>query len=198
MTRLALALLLAAAPLAVPAAAQFQSESWKFLQAVRESKSNDVLTMLGKPGQTVVNTRDVTSGETAIQIVVRRGDVPYLNTLLQKGGDPNLADFKGNTPLLIATETGQESVIPILVSHGANPNIGNKSGETPLIRAVQRRDPGLVRVLLAAGADPDQRDILAGRSARDYAGQDLRSPVITQMLAEAPKKVKRAVAGPKL
>ena len=63
---------------------------------------------------------------------------------------------------------------------------------------MQRRDSEMVRTLLKAGADPDQRDILAGRSARDYATQDLRNPLIAQMLAEAPKMTKKAVAGPKL
>lgn len=190
------ALLLAC--LAVPAQAQFQSESYKFLQAVREGKGNDVLAALNRPGQTIVNTRDVTTGETAVLIVTRRGDVPYLNTLLQKGADPNLADNKGNTPLLVATESGQTSLIPLLVKWHANPNTGNRSGETPLIRAVQRRDAAGVRALLDVGADPDQRDILAGRSARDYATQDLRNPIITRMLTDAPKRVKKAVAGPKL
>lgn len=194
--RFALPLLLVG--IAVPAGAQFQSESYQFLQAVRDSKANDVLTALNKPGQTVVNTRDVTSGETALHIVARRGDIPYANTLLQKGADPNLKDFKGNTPMMLAVEAGQTSMVNLLSLGRANPNIGNTSGETPLIRAVQRRDAEMVRELLKAGADPDQRDILAGRSARDYAGQDLRNPLIAQMLSEAPKKIKKAVAGPKL
>lgn len=194
-SRLVLALLLAGT--AVPAAAQFQSESYKFLQAVRESKGNDVLEMLGRPGTTMVNTRDISSGETALLIVTRRGDIPYANTLLSKGADPNLADFKGNTPLLVAADSGQAILVPLLVSRGANPNQGNRAGETPLIRAVQRRDAEMVRALLAAGADPDQTDNLAGRSARDYAGADLRNPIISRMLADAPKKTRKAVAGPK-
>lgn len=183
--------------IAVPATAQFQSDSRKFLQAVRESKGNDVLEMLDKPGQTMVNTRDGDSGETALHIVVRRGDLPYTNTLLMKGADPNATDFKGNTPLLVAAESGQSGLVSLLTDRGANPNLGNRAGETPLILAVQRRDAPMVRALLAAGADPDQTDNLAGRSARDYAGKDLRNPIISNLLAQAPRKTKKAVAGPK-
>lgn len=184
--------------LATPAAAQFQSDSYKFLQAVKEAKNDDVIAALNKPGQTVVNTKDRTTGEAALHITVKRGDVPYTTFLLQKGGDPNIRDGRNNTPLMLAVDTGQSDIVPVLLQFKANPNLGNASGETPLIRAVQRRDVALVRVLLAAKADPDQRDIIAGLSARDYAQRDTRAPVVTKLLADAPKQAKAPVSGPKL
>ena len=193
---------LAAAPLAMlaaPATAQLsQSEGYKFLQAVKESKNSEVIAFLDKPGATVVNTRDVTTGEGAIHIVVRRGDVPYLNYLLSKGADANIKDGKGETGLLIAARLGRGELIDLLVKAGANPNLANSSGETPLIVAVQRRDQTMVRALLDLGADPDQADRLQGFSARDYAHQDARAPGIATMIDATPKKVRRAVSGPKL
>jgi ankyrin repeat protein len=195
-SRFLLALLIAGA--AVPASAQIQSESYKFLQAVRDAKGDEVTNALNRPGSTIINTRDVTTGEGALHIVIKRHDATYLRFLLAKGADPNLRDNSGSTPMLLAVDTGQADLISVLKDARANPNLANSAGETPLIRAVQRRDPVMVRVLLAAGADPDQRDILAGRSARDYAARDLRNPLITQMLNDAPKAVKKSVAGPKL
>lgn len=183
---------------AVPASAQFQSEGYKFLQAVRDAKNNDVITALSKPGSQLVNTRDVTTGEAALHITVRRGDAPYTAFLLQKGADPNIRDGKGNTPMLVAIDSGHGEMVPLLITGRANPNLGNGSGETPLIRAVQRRDLGLVRELLAANADPDQRDVIAGLSARDYAQRDTRAPAIAKLLADAPKRARAAVSGPKL
>lgn len=180
-----------------PAFAQGQSEGYKFLSAVRDAKNNDVLEMLGRPGSNIINTRDVTSGEGALHIVIKRGDEVYLRFLLQKGADANLRDGKGNTPLLLAVTLGQTGMIPILTAAGANPNLANSAGETPLIRAVQRRDVGMIRTLLTENADPDQADIMAGMSARDYAKQDGRNPVVTKLLADAPKKVRKAVSGPK-
>ena len=194
-SRFVAALLIAGA--AIPAAAQFQSEGYKFLQAVRDSKNDEVIQTLNKPGVTVVNTRDVTTGEGALHIVAKRGDAPYLTFLLQKGADPNLRDGKGNTAMVLAATAGQTDLIHILSLAKANPNLGNSSGETPLILAVQRRDLGMVRELLADGADPDQADIIAGKSARDYATQDTRNPVIAKLLAATPKKERRAVSGPK-
>ena len=178
--------------------AQNQSEGYKFLNAVRESKNNDVLEMLGRPGSSIVNSRDVTTGEGALHIVIKRGDETYLRFLLQKGADANLRDGKGNTPLLLAVTTGQAGMIPILTAAKANPNLGNSAGETPLIRAVQLRSLDLAERLLKAEANPDQADRVAGLTARDYARVDTRSPELTKLLSDAPKASARGVSGPKL
>lgn len=183
---------------AVPVLAQFQSEGYKFLQAVKQSKNNDVIAALNKPGSTVVNTKDVTTGEAALHVTTRRGDAAYTNFLLQKGADPNIRDARNNTPMMVAIDAGQSEMVPLLLLGKANPNLANASGETPLIRAVQRRDIGLVRTLLAAKADPDQRDVMAGLSARDYAGRDLRAAAIAKLFADTPRRARAAVAGPKL
>jgi uncharacterized protein len=189
----------ALALLAAPATAQFsQSPGYKFLQAIRDAKNDDVIAILSKPGQTIVNTRDFSTGEGAIHIVTRRGDIPYLNYLLAAQADPNLRDNKGETAMLIAAGNGRSDLLEILKKHGANVNLANASGETPLIRAVQHRDLATVRTLLSEGADPDQSDNIAGMSARDYAHQDTRSPAIAKLIDETPKAAKRVVSGPRL
>ncbi len=175
-----------------------QSNSYKFLQAVREAKGEEVTKLLNEPGSTIVNTKDYSSGETALHIVAKRGDATYTRFLLQKGANPNLRDGRGNTPLMIAVSAGAEPLIAILLAGKANVNIGNAAGETPLIRAVQLRDVQMVRDLIAAGADPDQADSLAGMSARDYAKSDTRTPALAKLIDDVPKRDRRAVAGPKL
>ena len=193
-------LTLLALALAAPVLAQgsFGSPGYQFLQAVKDSKNDDVIAALDKPGQRIVDTRDPTSGEAALHITVRRGDVPYTTFLLQTGADPNIRDGKGATPLMLAADLGQDDVVPVLLLARANPNIGNAAGETPLIRAVQRRDVALARQLVAADADPDQRDIIAGLSARDYVQRDGRSPPLAKLMADTPKKNHAPVSGPKL
>ncbi|MFT3976413.1 MAG: ankyrin repeat domain-containing protein [Sphingomonas bacterium] len=181
-----------------PALAQQQSQSYKFLQAVKDGKSDEVIKILDQPGQRIINTRDVTTGDGALHIVIRRGDDTYLRYLLSRGADPNLRNGKGDTPLLMAIQLGQTGLVDTLLLVKANPNLANSAGETPLIRAVQRRDLGLVRTLLNAGADPDVTDNVAGMSARDYAHADSRSPAIAKLIDEKPKSAPRAVAGPKI
>ena len=189
---------LALAALAVPAAAQFQSESYKFLNAVKDGKGDEVTTALNVPGNTLVNTRDASTGETALHIVAKRGDTPYLTFLLSRGADPNARDGKGNTAMLLAVSGGYEQLIQPLVAAHANLNLANSSGETPLILAVQRRDLTMVRDLLTAGGDPDQADVIAGKSARDYATLDPRNTAVAKVLADTPKKTRRGIAGPRL
>ncbi len=180
---------------ALPAIAQQKSESTTFLNAVRSQDGNKVTEMLNEPGQNVVNAKD-DKGEGAIHIVMKRRDRTYLNFILARGGDVNLQDRAGNTALMLAVEAAYPEGVTLLLSRGARINLANNGGETPLIRAVQRRDTEMVRTLLANKADPDQKDRLAGTSAREYAAADARSPAIGQMLKDAPKIEKRAVSGP--
>ena len=69
MHKLLLAALLAS--LAVtPAMAQF-SDSYNFLKAVRDRKGEDAEKFLAAPGSVIINTRDNSTGETALQTLER-------------------------------------------------------------------------------------------------------------------------------
>jgi len=186
--------------LAVPtlASAQQQSEGYKFLEAVKNEKGSDVEQALNKPGTTVINTRSVSTGETALHIVVENGSETYLTFLLQRGANPNVRDNAGNAPIVMAANKGRNDLVERFIAGKANVNYGNSNGETALIAAVRRRDLSMIQSLLAAGADPDQPDLLAGQSARDYAKLDTRSPAVAKALADAPKAKRAVVSGPKL
>jgi uncharacterized protein len=67
------------AGLFVPAAhAQF-SDSYNFLKAVKERKGDEAEKFLSEPGTVIVNTRDSTTGETALHIVIQRRDSTWLS-----------------------------------------------------------------------------------------------------------------------
>lgn len=154
--------------LASPVVAQNFSEGYKFLQAVEKKDGKTAIEMLDAPGSTVVNSRDISNGRTALHIAVERRDTSWINFLTQRGANANLADNRGVTPLMRATQLGFHDGIEALVRAGARVDEANHAGETPLISAVLRRDTALMRLLLRAGADPDRSDN-SGRSARDYA-----------------------------
>ena len=191
---------LLALALLIPAAAQAQfSDAYKFLKAVKDKDGQKVTDMIQKPGSTVINSRDVTSGETALHFVIARRDGTWLNFLLAKGANPNLTDNAGDTPLLEAVEARFEEGVRTLIAHGAQLDKANDSGETPLIRAVQLRDVGLTRLLVTNGANADKRDNIAGMSARDYAKRDDRSGRILALLeakADAPEREFGPTFGP--
>ena len=184
--RIASAILLALV-LAAPVAAQFQSEGYKFLEAVKDRDGDVATDMLNKPGSQVVNTRDITSGDTGLHLVVQRRDVLWIRFLLQRGADPNIRNKKGITPLQLATAMGFTDGVEALIKGGANVNVGDQTGETPLIAAVHQRNPELVRVLLAKGADPDHNDN-SGRSARQYMELMTGNTLMKQVFEEADAK----------
>ena len=179
-----------AAGLIVPAAfgvvapaayAQF-SDSYNFLKAVKDRKGEEAEKFLSEPGSVIINTRDGSTGETALHIVIQRRDSTWLGYLLQKGANPNLADKKGTTPLMLATQLGYVDGIDWLVRKKAVVDQTNRSSETALILAVQLRNLEAVRALLKAGANPDKTDSRAGYSARDYAKQDGRASAIAAII----------------
>ncbi len=173
--------------LAAPASAQFQSEGYKFLEAVKDRDGDVATDMLNKPGSQVVNTRDITSGDTGLHLVVQRRDVLWIRFLLQRGADPNIRNKKGLTPLQVATTLGFTDGVEALIKGGANVNVGDQTGETPLIAAVHQRNPELVRVLLAQGADPDHNDN-SGRSARQYMELMSGNTILKQIFQDADDK----------
>lgn len=188
--RMALLLVAGMLVLAVPAQAQF-SEGYKFLEAVRKKDGQKVTDILNEPGSTIINTRDVTTGESALHIVTARRDVTWMSFLIGKGANVNARDARGVTPLVLASNLGFEEGVELLVEKKARVDEANSAGETPLISAVHRRNLSLMRILLRAGADPDRADN-SGRSARDYAKLDGRnSPLLAEIEANAKPREQR-------
>ena len=188
--------ILALLTLTVPgiAAAQF-SKSYNFLEAVKDRDGEEVTSFLNEPGSVLVNTKDSTTGQTALHIVVARRDATWVRFLLGKGANPNTRDKKGMTPLMLATQLRFIDGIKALLARKAKIDDTNNHGETALIQAVHLRDAEMVRVLLANGANPDLTDTLAGLSARDYAVRDRRAGSVLAEIQKADSKNKPEQTG---
>jgi ankyrin repeat protein len=179
-----------------PATAQF-SQSYNFLDAVKDRDASKAKQILDKPGSTAVNSLDGATGETALQLVTRARDLGWMAFLLQNGAQPDVRDRNGNTALMTAVTIGYGEGAQLLLGQGASVNMPNNRGETPIIIAVHNRDVGLARTLLEVGANPNQTDTASGMSARDYAQRDPRALPILRMIEsiKAPA-VSHKVAGP--
>lgn len=190
---LALAIALACA---MPAAAQF-SDSFNFLKAVRDADGEKATELLAKPGAPVLNTRDPSTGESALHIVIKKHNDNWIAFLLGKGALPDLRDRDGNTPLLTAALYGDTTAVGLLLQVGAKVDAVNNRGETALILAVQRRDLVVIRQLVDGGANPRIADTIAGKSALEYAASDPRGTAVVKILADArPAAPARQVSGP--
>lgn len=185
--------------LLVPGAAFAQfSDSYNFLKAVRDRDGNKATELISKPGSVIIDTRDQSTGETALHIVTRARDITWMRFLLARGAKADGRDSGGNTPLMIAAQIGFLEGAQLLLARGIAIDTANGAGETPLIRAVQNRDGPMVQLLMQNGANPNKVDTSAGLSARDYASRDRRSAAILKIIDET-KSAKKAstVAGPK-
>ncbi|GGE86275.1 hypothetical protein GCM10011404_18800 [Sphingomonas prati] len=190
------AALCALTTVATPATAQF-TDSFAFLKAVRDRDGPKVAEAVERPGSQMINTKDYTTGEAALHILVKRRDSGWLGYLLSKGASVDIRDREGNTPLLLAAQIGYVEGARALLADGAAVDAINTRGETPIILAVQARDPALTRLLIAQGADPTRPDRIAGKTARDYAAQDSRGTALLKILDEAkPAKAAKPVMGP--
>ena len=185
--------------LPAPAAAQF-SDSYKFLDSVKKKEGEKVTEMLDEGSPNLINTRDLTTGESALHIVTQRRDLTWMEFLIAKGANVNIRDERGVTPLVVACNLGFVEGVELLIKSGARVDESNNSGETPLITSVHNRNMPLIRILLAAGADPDRADN-SGRSARDYAKLGGHTSILSTIASDAKPKAKSGQGqsyGPKL
>lgn len=194
--KLGLAAASALGAISVPAAAQKFSDSFTFLQAVKERDGSTAENMLSRPSAAVLNAKDSSSGEGALHILTRGRDRGWLGFLLGKGARADIQNKDGDTPLMLATQLGWVEGAELLLRVGANVDLPNRRGETPLMFAVRNTDAAMVRMLLGKGANPKRTDNVTGYSALDHAKQNVRAAAIVKLLEAAPAKPARPAAGP--
>ncbi len=197
MLSLALAALTMSA-VVLPGAAHAQfSDSYKFLDAVKKKDGTAATALLDKGSPSLINTKDLTSGDTALHIATTRRDLTWMEFMIAKGANVNAANIKGETALVVAVNLGFTEGVELLVGNGAQVDTRNRTGETPLITALHNRDVGLMRLLLKAGADPDRADN-SGRSARDYAALDAKSALLLKEIKDNARPKGKLAPGAKV
>ncbi len=188
--------------LASAGAAQNMSAGYKFLDAVKKRDGNVVEQMIsnsgakGTRGDIIINSRDITNGDSALHLVIAGHDYKWLEYLLYKGADANNRNFVGTTPLWLAINTGFSEGATLLIAKRARVNDPGPSGETPLISAVHQRNIDLVRVLIKAGADVTRSDN-SGRNPIEYARLSKSVMMLSELEAAAKvAKAKKQSYGP--
>jgi serine/threonine-protein phosphatase 6 regulatory ankyrin repeat subunit B len=117
---------------------------------------------------------------------IERGNLGFLQQLLEKGIEPDARDESGRTPLSWAAGNGQETFIKLLLEKGASPVSNNDSGRGPLWWAAKNGQVTVVELLLTKGADIEVRDY-AGRTALMEAAANGQPSVVELLLRNGAK-----------
>ncbi|XP_055921233.1 poly [ADP-ribose] polymerase tankyrase-2 isoform X2 [Eupeodes corollae] len=98
------------------------------------------------------NRKTFTTGETALHIAIRQGNLQVVELLLQSGAYINEPNNREYTPLMCAIELDADEIAFSLVSKGAKLNQEDCNGHTALYLAVARNKVNLAGYLLQHGA----------------------------------------------
>lgn len=101
--------------------------------------------------------------------------------LLEKGANPRINDFAGNSLLHIAARTGQQDMAEQLIGAGLEVNALNNEAVSPLLLAVQEKYPPVVQLLVGQGAHLDITD-KEGNTALNIAVGLGSVPIVNMLL----------------
>lgn len=87
---------------------------------------------------------------------VQKNDLPTVNSLLERGRDPNTRNTQGSQALVLAARQGALSIVQTLVEHGAKVDAQSRPASTPLLMAIENGHLEVVRYLLDHGVDVNQ------------------------------------------
>jgi ankyrin repeat protein len=120
---------------------------YSFMKTGEQTFSDGSLTTFLGVGYGALN-----DGITPLLLAAASGSAMAVQTLLDKGADPNAATISGETPLDAAAAAGYLPSLQKLLGRGAKVNTQDVSGGTPLINAVLQGHTDVVKALLNAGA----------------------------------------------
>ncbi|XP_071381102.1 CARD- and ANK-domain containing inflammasome adapter protein [Centroberyx affinis] len=120
---------------------------------------------------------------SALHLAVHSGSAPIVQTLLEKGLDPNTTGPKAQTPLHLAAQHNRSALVALLLRAGAQVNAVAQDSLTPLHIASQQRDAETVIQLLRGKADPKARDKLGKTALHWAASTQGENPVVDLLLS---------------
>jgi ankyrin repeat protein len=121
----------------------------------------------------------------SLEYAIYHSPVPFIETLLALGADPNPQNHAGFPPLIAAlsctnehpgaeTRSDVPEILTLLLRRGADPNQRGLNDYTALHMAVAERNVAAVELLLAHGADPSLKtridDVETPREMAEGAG----------------------------
>ena len=123
-------------------------------------------------------------GETALMMAALKGQLDWLQTLLDRGAKPERPEALAWTALHYAASGPEPRAVQLLLSRGALINARSPNGSTPLMMAARYGAIDSATLLLKSGADAKLRNEQQWDAA-DFAKSAGRDPLAAQLLMAA-------------
>ncbi len=124
------------------------------------------------------------AGETALMMVALKGQLDWLQTLLEQGAKSERPDTMAWTALHYAASGPEPRAVQLLLSRGALINVRSPNGSTPLMMAARYGAIDSAMLLLKSGADAKLRNDQQWDAA-DFAKSAGRDALAAQLRVAA-------------
>lgn len=129
---------------------------------------------------------------------VRKNNAAAVQTLLDKGANPNVRNSAGVPVLIMAASRGYVTVGRELLDKGADPQVKGQEGTTALLEAVSNRHAEIVKLLIAKGAKVNatyDKGMMQGATALSVATMDGDAAMVSVLLAAGAQANAQAADG---
>lgn len=116
-----------------------------------------IFSLLLDAGAQIDTPSDTDRGKMPLELAVKRNEEQMVEALLQKGADPNLPIWYGETVVHLAAQEGHGEIIRLLKAYGADIDRQGEFMSTPLDKALSYRHREAFEVLVELGANVEHR-----------------------------------------
>jgi len=128
---------------------EFVQQLFQLVRAGDTARLKEIFAM----GFAAPNIRDG-SGNSLLMLASYNGHHDAARLLLERGGDADLANDRGQIPLAGAAFKGDTEMARLLIEHGADVNARSPDGKTALMFAAMFDRLEIIELLLTHGANP--------------------------------------------
>lgn len=116
-----------------------------------------IFSLLLEAGAQIDTPSHAEHGKLPLELAVKRNEERMVETLLQKGADPNLSIWHGETVVHLAAEEGHGEIIRLLKAYGGDIDRRGEFMSSPLDKALSYRHREAFEVLVELGANVEHR-----------------------------------------
>lgn len=136
------------------------SDAMAVHEAYKRGDLEALKSALGHPPDFPNSRGPIGIAEHCLEYAIYHSPLPFIQTLLELGANPNYPDLGGFSALMAALSTERQdkyNIIELLLSFGADIQQRGVNDWTPLHYAAAANDTKAIELLLSHGADPKAR-----------------------------------------